>query len=302
MQVKDIDPPGGPDDDSFPSNLIDFGGTLVFRADDGGSTGFELWRSDGTEVGTVPLEDVNPGPTGSGLNNGVLDKLVKIGETLYFAAISGNLGAEIWKAVDTIAPVATIGSGPPASSTDTTPTFGFSSNDPDTFQCRLYLQTAAVPGFGACSGPGNTHTSGPLALGAYRFDVRGTDPAGNTGSAATRTFSIVAGGGPGTPGGTPGGKSGGTSASACPGARTKLADAQKRLAKAKRTLSKAKRTLKKAKKAAKAAKKSGDARRSKKARKKLKKAKSGVKKATKKVKSARRAVASAEAVVRTACA
>ncbi len=294
VRVKDINP--GTSNASEPHNLIDFGGTLIFRADDGNS-GFELWRSDGTETGTVPVADVNPGPTGSGLANVGLDRMVKIGQTLYFAAISEDHGPELWKAIDTIAPVATIGSGPPASSTDTTPSFGFSSNDPGTFQCRVYLQSAAPPAFGACSGPGNAHTAGPLALGAYRFDVRGTDPAGNTGAAATRTFSIVAGGGTGTPPATPPV----TPATGCAAARTKLTAAQKRLAKAKRTLSKAKRTLKKAKKAAKAAKKSGSAGRSRKARKKLKKAKSGVTKSTKKVKSARRAVASAEAAVRKAC-
>src|SRR5262245_14321839 len=66
--VRDIHPgPGG----SFPGSvntrfgaarfLVDLNGTLLFRADDG-VTGTELWRTDGTEAGTVLVKDIVPGP------------------------------------------------------------------------------------------------------------------------------------------------------------------------------------------------------------------------------------------------
>ena len=36
------------------------GKTLLFRASDGVS-GAELWKTDGTEAGTVLVKDINPG-------------------------------------------------------------------------------------------------------------------------------------------------------------------------------------------------------------------------------------------------
>jgi len=44
-----------------PSYLTDVNGTLYFSADDG-AHGSELWRSDGTEAGTVMVRDLVPGP------------------------------------------------------------------------------------------------------------------------------------------------------------------------------------------------------------------------------------------------
>ncbi len=65
-----------------------------------------------------------------------------------------------------------IDSGPSGLTNDSTPTFTFSSEAGATFQCR----TDADP-FAACSSP---HTTSILAEGARTFEVRATDPAGNT--------------------------------------------------------------------------------------------------------------------------
>ena len=43
-----------------PSSLTGVGGTLFFTADDG-THGRELWKSDGTEAGTVLVKDIDPG-------------------------------------------------------------------------------------------------------------------------------------------------------------------------------------------------------------------------------------------------
>jgi len=91
--------------------------------------------------------------------------------------------------VDTVAPQTTITSGPSGPTADTTPTFGFSSNESgSTFACRFDTQP-----FAPCSGPGATHTpSTPLAAGGHNFYVRATDKAKNTDlTPAKRTFSVA---------------------------------------------------------------------------------------------------------------
>lgn len=52
----------------------------------------ELWRSDGTEVGTVLVEDINP--EGNSWPFGLRD----VGGTLFFRAKDGIHGYELWTA------------------------------------------------------------------------------------------------------------------------------------------------------------------------------------------------------------
>ncbi len=74
---------------------------------------------------------------------------------------------------DSTPPDSTIDSGPSATTDDPTPAFTFSASEAGaTFQCRV--DGAA---FGACSGPGNSHTTASLADGAHTFEVRATDEA-----------------------------------------------------------------------------------------------------------------------------
>ena len=66
--VKNINPAGGAFGSnsfgSLASETAEVHGTLFFTADDG-SSGAELWRSDGSESGTVLVKDINPGAAGS---------------------------------------------------------------------------------------------------------------------------------------------------------------------------------------------------------------------------------------------
>jgi ELWxxDGT repeat protein len=66
-------------------------GTLYFRTSDDGS-GSELWKSDGTETGTVRLKDIRPGTDSS-----FPGALTNVSGTLYFWANDGNTGTELWK-------------------------------------------------------------------------------------------------------------------------------------------------------------------------------------------------------------
>ena len=78
-----------------PANLTGVGDTLYFRA--GGNTGEEefdreLWKSDGTNAGTVEVKDINPGNDASDPEN-----LTDVNGTLYFTADDGTNGRELWK-------------------------------------------------------------------------------------------------------------------------------------------------------------------------------------------------------------
>ena len=75
--------------------------------------------------------------------------------------------------VDTLPPETTITSGPSGLTSDSTPTFAFSSSETgSTFQCKV----DSAP-YAACNSP---KTTGPLADGSHTFYVRATDPASNT--------------------------------------------------------------------------------------------------------------------------
>ena len=51
-----------------------------------------MWKSDGTEEGTVLVKDIF-----SGSNSGDTGHLAVVGNTLYFAADDGTNGHELWK-------------------------------------------------------------------------------------------------------------------------------------------------------------------------------------------------------------
>ncbi|XXF81421.1 hypothetical protein P2318_17195 [Myxococcaceae bacterium GXIMD 01537] len=79
-------------DSNTPRDFTDFKGQLYFSADEPGTTGTELWTSDGTPAGTVLVKDIRPGVEGSGP-----DGLTVVGERLYFSADDGEHGRELWR-------------------------------------------------------------------------------------------------------------------------------------------------------------------------------------------------------------
>lgn len=74
-----------------PQEFISVGSTLYFRAWTL-EHGWELWKSDGTETGTVMVKDIYPGP-----NNGYPSYMTAYNRELYFNADDGVHGAELWK-------------------------------------------------------------------------------------------------------------------------------------------------------------------------------------------------------------
>jgi ELWxxDGT repeat protein len=90
--VRDINPGKA---SSNPGDLVEVGGILYFNATDGNTAadhGVELWKSDGTEVGTTMVADINVGKDSSNPAN-----LTNVDGELYFSADDGTHGSELWK-------------------------------------------------------------------------------------------------------------------------------------------------------------------------------------------------------------
>jgi ELWxxDGT repeat protein len=89
--VRDIFPGSS---SSTPDHLTNVNGTLFFMADDG-THGRELWKSDGTEAGTVLVKDIYPGPAGSSDAN--RSELIDVNGTLFFVASDARHSQALWK-------------------------------------------------------------------------------------------------------------------------------------------------------------------------------------------------------------
>ena len=94
--VKDINPTLR--ETGYPDDLTVVGDTLYFTADDG-VNGRELWKSDGTEAGTLMVKDILvvdkrfPEPGVSSYPSWLTD----VAGTLYFATFDDPRGGELWK-------------------------------------------------------------------------------------------------------------------------------------------------------------------------------------------------------------
>jgi ELWxxDGT repeat protein len=75
---------------SYPCNFTEFKGEVYFRANDG-SSGDELWKTNGTRAGTVMVKDINPGCESSSP-----DYLAVAGDLLFFRARTVEFGYELW--------------------------------------------------------------------------------------------------------------------------------------------------------------------------------------------------------------
>jgi ELWxxDGT repeat protein len=105
-QVRDINPlttcdesgsyPGSGSSpcSSWPSGLTQVDGTLFFAANDG-SHGWELWKSDGTEAGTVLVKDIWPLEDRSSLDE-YPRVMAGMNGLLFFAARDGR-EKELWQ-------------------------------------------------------------------------------------------------------------------------------------------------------------------------------------------------------------
>ena len=89
--IKDINPGLA---DGFAHSMTNFtivGDWLYFNANDG-TGGTELWRSDGTSVGTLLVKDLTPGSSST-----EFFALKQIENTLYFNSNGGGMGHQLWR-------------------------------------------------------------------------------------------------------------------------------------------------------------------------------------------------------------
>ncbi|AFE06968.1 flagellar hook-length control protein [Corallococcus coralloides DSM 2259] len=82
---------------SLQAPVIALGDVVLFAPSGTGTTEFDLWKSDGTEAGTVPVKDIAQGPA-SLLTTG----FVRAGDTVFFGAL-GPAGDELWRTDGTAA-------------------------------------------------------------------------------------------------------------------------------------------------------------------------------------------------------
>src|SRR6476660_2461014 len=93
--LKNINVTGGgipftPDNSSSPQRFLAVGTTLYFSADDG-SSGRELWKSDGTAGNTKRVKNINAGNADSDPAD-----LVELNGQLFFSADDGT-GRTVWQ-------------------------------------------------------------------------------------------------------------------------------------------------------------------------------------------------------------
>ena len=94
MIVKDVRPGTT---SSNPFHLKSISGTLFFSADNG-TTGSELWKSDGTAAGTLLVKDIWPGAP-----NGTIGNFTELIHKLIFIGNDGVNGDKTWQSDGSVA-------------------------------------------------------------------------------------------------------------------------------------------------------------------------------------------------------
>ena len=128
--IKDINPNAGAG--SLAREFTNVAGTVFFPANNG-SIGLELWKSDGTEAGTVLVKDILASGSGSGMQG--TDELADVNGTLFFVAEAQSADRELWKSDGTnagtvrVKDIATSGGSVPGDMTDFNGTLLFSARE-----------------------------------------------------------------------------------------------------------------------------------------------------------------------------
>ena len=166
---------GGLPADSNPSVGAAMGGYFYFAASDGtnGTTGRELWRTDGTPGGTALVKDICPGAGDSSPQ-----MIVAASTSLFFVATDGLHGQQLWKSDGTPAGTVPISSLPTnAAITDLFATgngacYGVNYGGAFSLTNILLRTDGTVAGTFPLTGPGGVVTTNYVF---GNLDVSGTD-------------------------------------------------------------------------------------------------------------------------------
>ena len=114
--------------------LTNVNGTLFFAADNG-INGFELWKSDGSEAGTVMVKEIFPGNSMQFGYSSFINNITNVNGIIFFSACGSLNNSELWKSDGTAAGTvkvkeinATTGSSP-SNLTNINGILYFSAND-----------------------------------------------------------------------------------------------------------------------------------------------------------------------------
>ncbi|HSD14048.1 MAG TPA: ELWxxDGT repeat protein [Flavobacterium sp.] len=78
-----------------PEDLIELNGSIIYSANY--ELGKELFKSDGTESGTVLVKDVSTSYSGGLYDHNNYNRSIRVGNTVFFSAITEAEGRELWK-------------------------------------------------------------------------------------------------------------------------------------------------------------------------------------------------------------
>ena len=171
--VKDIDHGDG----SWPANIVEAGGVTFFSAQNP-AAGTELWRTDGTDAGTVLVKDIQPGPTGSNPS-----QLLEFGGKVFFQADDGVNGRELWTSDGTeagtqmVIDIAPSGSSSPGGFVPYGSVFLFGAHT-DTNGSELWRSDGTASGtvMVADNHPSGDHSPSHFFVAPDAVYYRGTDP------------------------------------------------------------------------------------------------------------------------------
>ena len=192
--LKDINTAISLTGSSNPGNFAAVNGTIYFTSETP-TTGFELWKTDGTEAGTMLVKDIEPGDGSSNPTS-----LTNLNGTLIFAATTALRGKELWKSDGTAAGTVMV--------YDINP--GVGSSNPDSFlvsgTALLFAATDIDHGRELWGTTGNneltilikdiqpgTGSSNPTSLFQTPFQINFAANDGTTGIELWKTDATVAG-------------------------------------------------------------------------------------------------------------